>query len=99
MASNKDFLEYVLELLREVNGITYRYMMSEYILYKDGVVFGGIYDNRFLVKETPSLKKHHFKEALPYPGGSMMYIIDIEDSEEIALIVNKVISDLKGHHQ
>ena len=50
MASDNDFLLYVLDLLREVNGITYRKMMGEYVLYKDGKVFGGIYDNRFLVK-------------------------------------------------
>ena len=42
MASSQDYLEYVLELLREVKGITYKKMMGEYILYKDGIIFGGI---------------------------------------------------------
>jgi TfoX/Sxy family transcriptional regulator of competence genes len=43
MASSKEYLTYVLELLREVNGISYKKMMSEYILYKDGKIFGGIF--------------------------------------------------------
>lgn len=47
MALNKDYFVYVLELLREVSGISYKKMMGEYILCKDGIIFGGIYDNRF----------------------------------------------------
>ena len=46
MASSVDYLNYVLELLREVRGITYKKMMGEFILYKDGLLFGGVYDNR-----------------------------------------------------
>ena len=56
MASSKDYLLYVLELLREVNDITYKKMMGEYTLYKNGILFGGVYDNRFLVKKTKSLE-------------------------------------------
>ena len=51
MASHKDYLDYIL-----VDEITYRSMMGEYILYYRGKIFGGIYDDRFLVKETPSSK-------------------------------------------
>ena len=50
MASSVDYLNYVLELLREVDGITYRKMMGEFMLYRHGAIFGGVYDNRFLVK-------------------------------------------------
>ena len=95
MASDNDFLLYVLDRLREVDGITYRKMMGEYILYKDGKVFGGIYDNRFLIKKAISLSPYGFGEALPYPGGSMMYAVDTEDPEEIKEVVDKLISDLK----
>lgn len=56
MASSKDYLDYVLELLRECKGISHKKMMGEYILYQNGIIFGGIYDNRFLIKNTPSLK-------------------------------------------
>ena len=54
MASDKTFLEYVLEQLSELDDVTFRSMMGEYILYYRGRIFGGIYDNRFLVKPTPS---------------------------------------------
>lgn len=65
MATSKDYLAYVLDLLRDVSDISYKYMMGEYVLYKDNVIFGGIYDNRFLVKKTKSIEEYNFKEAIP----------------------------------
>lgn len=50
MASSRDYLDYVLELLSGVDGLTTRKMMGEYLLYSDGILFGGIYDNRLLIK-------------------------------------------------
>ena len=94
MATNKEYLTYILDLLRECSG-TYKYMMSEYILYKDGVIFGGIYDNRFLVKKTKSLENMGLKEQIPYPGGSKMYLVDSENPEEIKELVLQVVKDLK----
>ena len=94
MASSNDFLVYTLELLRETPRVTYRKMMGEYVFYKDGVVFGGLYDNRFLVKKTKSIMEYGLSEQLPYPGGSMMFMIDTEDPEEICEIVSKVVRDL-----
>ena len=55
--STVDYLEYVLDLLRDVKVITYKKMMGEYVLYKNGIVFGGIYDYRFLIKKTESTSK------------------------------------------
>ena len=52
MASSKEYLIHVMDLLSEVSGVTYKKMMGEYILYKDGTIFGGIYDNRFLIKKS-----------------------------------------------
>ena len=54
MASTKEYLEFVLEQLSELNDITYRAMMGEYIIYYQGKIVGGVYDDRFLVKETKS---------------------------------------------
>ena len=71
MASNQDYLVFVLELLRELNGITYKKMMGEYILYKDGIIFGGIYDNLFLVKKTELSESLCLKEQriMNFPFG------------------------------
>ena len=95
MASSKDSLLYVLELLRGLTGITYKKMMGEFILYKDGVIFGGIYDNRFLIKKTPSLLDCGLKDQIPYPNAKPMLLVDSEDDELIAELVNKAYKDLK----
>ena len=96
MASSVDYLEYVLDLLRDIHGITYKKMMGEYVLYKNGIVFGGIYDDRFLVKKTESLKSLGLKEVIPYPTSKGMFLVDTEDSDEIANLINLVIKDSKS---
>ena len=95
MASSKDYLGYVLDLLREVNGVTYKKMMGEYMLYRDGILFGGIYDNRFLIKKTKSLENIGLKEQIPYPSAKPMLLVDSEDPDEIKVLILLVISDLK----
>ena len=95
MASSKEYLEYVLELLREVSDITYKKMMGEYMLYKDGILFGGVYDNRFLIKKTKSLENSGLKEQIPYPSAKSMLLIDSEDPDEIKRLVLLAINDLK----
>ena len=87
MASSVDYLEYVLDLLREVDGVTYLKMMGEYIFKRYGVIFGGLYDNRFLVKKTAKNAKYEMKEAIPYPGAKPMYLVDVEDADLIKEIV------------
>ena len=96
MASSVDYLEYVLDLLREVKVITYKKMMGEFLLYKNNILFGGIYDDRFLIKKTKSVEGLGLKEAIPYPTAKPMLLIDTEDSEEIAKLINLVVSDLKS---
>ena len=95
MASNKDYLVYILELLRECRGITYKKMMGEYILYKDGIIFGGIYDNLFLVKNSKSINEEDYKKIVPYPNAKPMLLIDSEDPDEIKDIVYSIVNDLK----
>ena len=95
MASSIDYLAYVLDLLRDRHGVTYKKMMGEYVLYKNGIVFGGIYDDRFLIKKTESLKSLGLKEVIPYPTSKGLYLVDTEDSDEIANLINLVIKDLK----
>ena len=95
MSSSIDYLEYVLDLLSNIENITYKKMMGEYILYCDGIIFGGIYDNRFLIKKTKSLENMGFKEEIPYPSAKPMYLVDIENSEEINELIYKLINDLK----
>ena len=95
MASSQDYLLYVLELLREVDGVSYKKMMGEYILYKDNIIFGGIYDNRFLVKKVEGLEEYHMKEVIPYPTSKGMLLVDSEDPDLIKEIVEIIIKEVK----
>ena len=82
MASTKDYLEYVLDQLSDLNEITYRAMMGEYILYYRGKIVGGIYDDRLLVKPVASarsLMPHAVCEA-PYDGARAMLLVEDVDS-------------------
>ena len=97
MASSKDYLDFVLELLRNMRGITYKKMMGEYVIYKDGIVFGGVYDDRFLVKKTKSSLELGLKEVIPYPGSKGLLLLDSEDPDEIEEIVKNIIKDLKSN--
>ena len=94
MASSKEYLSYVLELLGGVPDIDYRKMMGEYVLYADGKVFGGIYDDRFLVKDTPASQAILTSYEIPYEGGSPMLLVDIEDADEIAFMVEAMLPEL-----
>lgn len=95
MASSKDYLDYVLELLREVESVTYKKMMGEYMLYKEDILFGGVYDNRFLIKKTKSLENSGLKEQIPYPSAKSMLLIDSENPDEIKRLVLLAMNDLK----
>ena len=94
MATNQDYFTFVLELLREVDGISSKKMMGEYILYKDNIIFGGVYDNRFLMKKTKALENEDFKEVIPYPNAKPMYLIDSENPDYIKELVIRTVKAL-----
>ena len=84
MASSKEYLDFVLEQLSELDEITYKAMMGEYIIYYRGKIVGGIYDDRFLVKPTKSAK-NMMPDAdmeLPYEGAKEMLLVDDIDNKE-----------------
>ena len=96
MASTKEYRDYVLEQLSILGDISYKPMMGEYLLYYRGVLFGGIYDDRLLIKEVESNKKYELSEEIPYNGAKSMYQIDnIEDPEELREIIINTYNDLK----
>ena len=83
MASTKDYKDYILDSLSLLDNITYKPMMGEYILYYNGIIFGGIYDDRLLVKRVESNKKYSMEEAIPYPKGKLMYLVEDVDNKEL----------------
>ncbi len=96
MASSKAYLDYVMEQLSEVGGVTCKPMMGEYILYRYGTIFGGIYDDRFLVKPTKAAKEllPDAPTALPYPGAKEMLLV--EELDDRAFLTELVQAMVKG---
>ena len=82
MATSKEYKDYVLEELSILDSITYKPMMGEYLLYYKGVLFGGIYDDRLLVKRVENNKKYNMQESIPYENAKPMYLVDDVDNEE-----------------
>ena len=84
MASGKEYLDFVLEQLSLLDDITVRAMMGEYIIYYRGKVAGGIYDDRFLVKQTKSSLKlmPDAELELPYEGAKEMIMVDGVENKE-----------------
>ena len=84
MASDKAYLDFILEQLSGLENVTYRAMMGEYIIYYRGRIAGGIYDNRFLVRPTRSALAMMLDadRELPYEGAKEMLLVDNVDSRE-----------------
>ena len=94
MASSEEYLEYVLGLLDGVPEVSYRKMMGEYLLYASGKLFGGIYDDRFLVKDTTASRAVLSAFELPYDGASKMLLVDVEDGDTVAALVADMLPEL-----
>lgn len=97
MASSKEYLEFVLEQLSGLDTLCYRPMMGEFILYVDGKVVGGIYDDRLLVKSTPYSRSISPSMSLesPYEGAKEMFLVDrVEDGRFLKKLLLGVAAEL-----
>lgn len=83
MATTKEYKDFVLEQLDLLDAISCKPMMGEYLLYYDGILFGGIYDNRLLVKIVSDNKKYNMQEQIPYENAKPMYLIEDIDNKEL----------------
>ena len=102
MASSKAYLDFVLEQLSELDDITSKAMMGEYIIYYRGRVVGGIYDDRFLVKPTKSARAM-MPDAdleLPYEGAKEMLLVDnVENREFLRELIEAMYDELPAPKQ
>lgn len=96
MASSQGYLNYVLDLLSGVEGLTARMMMGEYLLYSEDTLFGGVYDDRLLIKETPASKRALDATAVPYEGARPMRLVDSDDGEALSRLIGAVCADLRA---
>ena len=95
MSTTKDYRDYILDELSILDNITCKPMMGEYLLYYNNVLFGGIYDDRLLVKKTKNNEKYNMEESIPYKSAKPMYLVDSDDSKMIKDIVLDTYKDLK----
>ena len=97
MASSKEYLNFILEQLDDLENIKYRAMMGEYILYYNDKIVGGIYDDRLLVKPVKSALDYvsNIEYDLPYPGAKeMLLITEVDDKEYLAGLFKTVLAEL-----
>lgn len=95
MATSKEYKDFIIEQVNLLENINCKAMMGEYLLYYNNVLFGGIYDNRLLVKIVNSNKKYNMKEQIPYESAKPMYLVnDIDNKEILKKIVIETCKDL-----
>ena len=97
MSSSKEYLEYILDQLDDLDDITYRAMMGEYIIYYHGKIVGGIYDDRFLVKPVNAALEMmpDANMELPYEGAKEMLLVEnVEDREFLRNLLESMYEEL-----
>ena len=97
MGSSKEYLEYILDQLSDLDDISYRAMMGEYIIYYRGKIVGGIYDDRFLVKPVKSAiaMMPDANMELPYDGAKEMLLVeDVENREFLKDLLEAMYEEL-----
>ncbi|MBR1430696.1 TfoX/Sxy family protein [Ruminococcus sp.] len=97
MASSKDYLNFILEQLSELDGITYRAMMGEFIIYYQNKIIGGIYDDRLLVKDVSSARElmPDAPLELPYDGAKKMILVtEVDDKDFLNNLITSVYEEL-----
>ena len=102
MASSKEYLAFILDQLSELDGISYRAMMGEYIIYYRGKVVGGIYDDRFLVKPVKSAAAMmpNADREIPYEGAKEMLLVDnVENKDFLRELLEAMYDELPAPKQ
>ena len=88
MASSKEFKDFVIDQLRNLPNISVRAMMGEFVLYYKGVVFGGIYDDRLLIKPTKTNTKYNLPPQIPYSGAKPMLMVEnLDDADYLETLI------------
>ncbi|WP_048771372.1 TfoX/Sxy family protein [Cellulomonas flavigena] len=101
MSSSNQYLDFVLDLLGELDDVAHRKMMGEYVLYYRGKVIGGIYDDRFLLKVMPASERllPAATRAIPYEGAKEMLLVEVEDRDALCDVVSAMWEELPAPKQ
>ncbi len=101
MSSTEQYLDFVLDLLGELEDVAHRKMMGEYVLYYRGKVIGGIYDDRFLLKVTHASSRllPEAPRAIPCEGAKEMLLVEVEDRDVLRDVVDAMWEELPAPKQ
>ena len=94
MATSKEYKDFILEQLELLDNIACKPMMGEFLLYYNEVLFGGIYDNRLLIKIVETNTNYNMQEQIPYESAKPMYLVEDVDNKE--LLKEIIIETCKG---
>ena len=97
MASSKEYLQFILDQLSGLEGVSFQAMMGEYLIRYQGKIVGGIYDDRFLVKNTEAARRLMPEAArdLPYEGAKQMLLVDaVDDPGFLRQLLNAMAPEL-----
>ena len=100
MASSKEYLDFILEQLSEMEGVSYRAMMGEYVLYCRGKVVGGVYDDRLLLKPTKGALRLmdeaglELQKEIPYEGAKELFLADVDRGELLCRLAETIADEL-----
>lgn len=98
MASSKSYLNFILNQLSELENITYRAMMGEYIIYYNEKIIGGVYDDRLLVKPVRSALAYmkNIEYGKPYDGAKEMLMVNnVDDKQYLVGLVKAMYTELQ----
>lgn len=96
MASSKEYRDFIIEQLSNLKPTT-KPMMGEFLIYVNGIYFGGVYDDRFLVKMTKTNEKYNLSKTLPYDNAKPMYLVENIDDKDY--LENLVLDTIKGLYE
>ena len=100
MASSRSYLDFILEQLAELDGLRWRAMMGEFILYYNAKVVGGVYDDRLLLKTSKGAFQllrasgRELQTDIPYPGAKEMLVADIDDPALCCSLIRAIANEL-----
>ena len=94
VSSSIEYKSFILEQLRSLDNIKCRPMMGEYILYYNDLIFGGIYDDRLLVKKVSNNEKYNMPEIIPYKNAKPMFFV--EDVDNIMTLKDIILDTYEG---
>ena len=95
MPSSKQFRDFILDQLQGLCFVTCKPMMGEFLLYFNGILFGGIYDDRFLIKKTNSNKSYSLPEEIPYEKAKPMYMVtNLDDINYLCTLIKETCKGL-----